>query len=301
MDRLKAMQVFVEVADRGSLSAAAVHLDMSRAMVSRYLAEMEQWVGVRLLHRTTRRLSLTPAGAETLPRCRQMLDMVGDLHSAVATPEDTPRGLLRITASMSFGARHLAGVVTDYVKLHPGTSVDLMLMERAVNLVEERVDLAVRITNDLDPNLIARKLAVCRSVVCASPDYLAREGAPARIEDLSLRNCLTHSYFGKSLWRFERDGEPVDVPVSGNISANEVSVLASAAVQGAGMAMLPTYYAAEYVASGQLRVVLPQYKPQELGIYGVYASRRQMPLILRSVLDFLVDRLGSAPWDKGPG
>ncbi len=301
MDRLKAMQVFVEVAGRGSLSAAAAHLDMSRAMVSRYLAEMEQWVGVRLLHRTTRRLSLTPAGAETLPRCRQMLDMVGELHGAVATPEDTPRGLLRITASMSFGARHLAGAVTDYVKLHPGTSVDLMLVERAVNLVEERVDLAVRITNDLDPNLIARKLAVCRSVVCASPDYLAREGAPARIEDLSLRNCLTHSYFGKSLWRFERDGEPVDVPVSGNISANEVSVLASAAVQGAGIAMLPTYYAAQHIAAGRLQVILPQCKPQELGIYGVYASRRQMPLILRSMLDFLVERLGSAPWDKAAG
>ncbi|AVJ30907.1 LysR family transcriptional regulator [Achromobacter spanius] len=301
MDRLKAMQVFVEVADRGSLSAAAVHLDMSRAMVSRYLAEMEQWVGVRLLHRTTRRLSLTPAGAETLPRCRQMLDMVGDLHSAVATPEDTPRGLLRITTSMSFGARHLAPAVTDYVKRHPGTSVDLMLVERAVNLVEERVDLAVRITNDLDPNLIARKLAVCRSVVCASPEYLAREGMPARIEDLSLRNCLTHSYFGKSLWRFERDGEPVDVPVGGSISANEVSVLCSAAVEGAGIAMLPTYYAAEYIASGKLQVVLPQCKPQELGIYGVYASRRQMPLILRSMLDYLAERLGAAPWDKPAG
>jgi len=301
MDRLKAMQVFVEVADRGSLSAAAVHLDMSRAMVSRYLAEMEQWVGVRLLHRTTRRLSLTPAGAETLPRCRQMLDMVGDLHSAVATPEDTPRGLLRITTSMSFGARHLAPAVTDYVKRHPGTSVDLMLVERAVNLVEERVDLAVRITNDLDPNLIARKLAVCRSVVCASPGYLAREGVPARVEDLSLRNCLTHSYFGKSLWRFERDGEPVDVPVGGSISANEVSVLCSAAVEGAGIAMLPTYYAAEYIASGKLQVILPQCKPQELGIYGVYASRRQMPLILRSMMDYLAERLGSAPWDKPAG
>lgn len=301
MDRLKAMQVFVEVADRGSLSAAAVHLDMSRAMVSRYLAEMEQWVGVRLLHRTTRRLSLTPAGAETLPRCRQMLDMVGDLHSAVATPEDTPRGLLRITTSMSFGARHLAPAVTDYVKRHPGTSVDLMLVERAVNLVEERVDLAVRITNDLDPNLIARKLAVCRSVVCASPEYLAREGVPARIEDLSLRNCLTHSYFGKSLWRFERDGEPVDVPVGGSISANEVSVLCSAAVEGAGIAMLPTYYAAEYIASGKLQVILPQCKAQELGIYGVYASRRQMPLILRSMMDYLAERLGPAPWDRPAG
>lgn len=297
MDRLKAMQVFVEVADRGSLSAAAVHLDMSRAMVSRYLAEMEQWVGVRLLHRTTRRLSLTPAGAETLPRCRQMLDMVGDLRSAVSSPEDTPRGLLRMTTSMSFGSKHLARLITDYVKLHPGASIDLMLVDRAVNLVEERVDLAVRITNDLDPNLIARKLAACRSVVCASPQYLQREGEPARIEDLSLRNCLTHSYFGKSLWRFERDGVPVDVPVSGNISANEVSVLLQAALEGAGVAMLPTYYAAEYVADGRLKVILPQAKPQELGIYGVYVSRRQMPLILRSMLDFLVERLESAPWD----
>ncbi|EGP44995.1 LysR family regulatory helix-turn-helix protein 51 [Achromobacter insuavis AXX-A] len=267
-------------------------------MVSRYLAEMEQWVGVRLLHRTTRRLSLTPAGAETLPRCRQMLDMVGDLRSAVSTPEDTPRGLLRMTTSMSFGSRHLARVITDYVKLHPGTSVDLMLVDRTVNLVEERVDLAVRITNDLDPNLIARKLAVCRSIVCASPDYLQREGEPARVEDLSLRNCLTHSYFGKSLWRFEREGVPVDVPVSGNISANEVSVLLQAALEGAGVAMLPTYYAAEYVAQGRLKVILPQAKPQELGIYGVYASRRQMPLILRSMLDFLVERLGPAPWDQ---
>jgi DNA-binding transcriptional LysR family regulator len=135
-------------------------------------------------------------------------------------------------------------------------------------------------------------------VVCASPEYLQREGVPARIEDLSLRNCLTHSYFGKSLWRFERDGEPVDVPVSGNISANEVSVLSRAALEGAGIAMLPTYYAADYIASGRLRAILTQNKPQELGIYGVYVSRRQMPLILRSMLDFLVDRLESTPWDK---
>ena len=214
-------------------------------MVSRYLAEMEQWVGVRLLHRTTRRLSLTPAGAETLPRCRQMLDMVGDLRTAVAAGRYAAR-------PVAHHHQHVFRVATwpnavTVRKAASGTSVDLMLVDRAVNLVEERVDLAVRITNDLDPNLIARKLAVCRSVVCASPEYLEREGVPARIEDLSLRNCLTHSYFGKSLWRFERDGEPVDVPVSGNISANEVSVLTRAALEGAGIAMLPTYYASEYV------------------------------------------------------
>ncbi|MDQ8035361.1 LysR family transcriptional regulator [Bordetella genomosp. 1] len=298
MDRLKAMQVFVEVADRGSLSAAATHLDMSRAMVSRYLAELEEWVGIRLLHRTTRRLSLTPAGAETLPRCRRMLDLVGDMRDAVATPEAAPRGLLRVTAPMSFGTSQLVGVVSDFVTRYPGASVDLMLVDRAVNLVEERVDLAVRITNDVDPNLIARHLADCRSLVCAAPSYIERAGLPARAEDLSLHNCLTHSYFGRSLWRFVRDGETVDVPVSGNITANEAVVLMRAALGGAGIALLPTYLAAPEVAAGRLRAILPDSEPQVLGIHGVYASRRQMPLILRTMLDFLVERLGSAPWDR---
>ncbi|MFJ1302320.1 LysR family transcriptional regulator [Pseudomonadota bacterium AL_CKDN230030165-1A_HGKHYDSX7] len=299
MDRLKAMQVFVEVADRGSLSAAAAHLDMSRAMVSRYLAELEEWVGVRLLHRTTRRLSLTPAGAETLPRCRRMLDLVGDMRDAVATPEASPRGLLRVTAPMSFGTSQLVGVVSEFVARYPGAAVDLMLVDRAVNLVEERVDLAVRITNDVDPNLIARHLADCRSLVCAAPAYLERAGLPARAEDLSLHNCLTHSYYGRSLWRFVRDGETVDVPVSGNITANEAVVLMRAALGGAGIALLPTYLAAPEVAAGRLRAILPECEPQVLGIHGVYASRRQMPLILRAMLDFLVERLGSAPWDSG--
>jgi len=298
MDRLKAMQVFVEVADRGSLSAAAAHLDMSRAMVSRYLAELEEWVGVRLLHRTTRRLSLTPAGAETLPRCRRMLDLVGDMRDAVATPEASPRGLLRVTAPMSFGTSQLVGVVSEFVGRYPGAAVDLMLVDRAVNLVEERVDLAVRITNDVDPNLIARHLADCRSLVCAAPAYLERAGLPARAEDLSLHNCLTHSYYGRSLWRFVRDGETVDVPVSGNITANEAVVLMRAALGGAGIALLPTYLAAAEVAAGRLRAILPECEPQVLGIHGVYASRRQMPLILRAMLDFLVERLGSAPWDQ---
>ncbi|AKQ59216.1 LysR family transcriptional regulator [Bordetella hinzii] len=297
MDRLKAMQVFVEVADRGSLSAAATHLDMSRAMVSRYLAELEEWVGVRLLHRTTRRLSLTPAGAETLPRCRRMLDLVGDMRDAVATPEAAPKGLLRVSASLSFGSSQLVPVVSDFVKRYPGTSVDLLLVDRLVNLVEERVDLAVRITNDVDPNLIARRFADCRSVVCASDAYLAEHGTPARAKDLALHNCLTHLYYGRSLWRFLREGETVDVPVSGTITANEAQVLMGAALRGAGIALLPTYLAGPEILAGRLRAILTDSEPQVLGVYGVYASRRQMPLVLRTMLDFLVERLGQAPWD----
>jgi len=300
MDRLKAMQVFVEVVDRGSLSAAAQRLDMSRAMVSRYLAELEEWVGVRLLHRTTRRLGLTPAGAETLPRCRRMLDLVGEMHESVATPDTEPRGELRMTVSLSFGAAQLGSAVADFVVRYPGTSIDLQLIDRTVNLVQERVDLAVRITNELDPNLIARKLAPCRSVVCAAPSYLQAHGSPSRPEDLAKHNCLTHSHYGKSLWRFRRDNAWVDVPVSGNITANDALLLARAAAQGSGIALLPSYLAGPELAAGRLTALLQATPPEELGIYGVYVSRRQMPLILRTMLDFLAERFGPAPWDAWP-
>ncbi|AEK63030.1 LysR family transcriptional regulator [Collimonas fungivorans] len=293
MDRLVAMQVFVEVADRGSLTAAADKLDMSRAMVSRYLAELEEWVGARLFHRTTRKLSLTSAGSDTLPRCRQMLDMAGEIQASAATPQHTPRGTLRLTCSMSLGQAYLAPLLARFLKRYPGTAIDMLLVDRAVNLVEERVDLAIRITNALDPNLIARKLAVCRSVVCASPAYLDEHGTPKTAEDLALHNCLTYSYFGKSLWEFEKDGAPVTVPVGGNMSANESSVLLEAAVAGAGISLQPVYAATGLLRSGKLRALLGEYQPREMSIYGVYASRRQMPAILRAMLDFLVEEFSA--------
>ncbi|PHV11545.1 LysR family transcriptional regulator [Chitinimonas sp. BJB300] len=289
MDRLTAMRVFVEVVDRGSLSAAADRLDISRAMVSRYLAEVENWVGARLLHRTTRRLSLTDAGNETLPRCRQLLGIAEDIQSQGVTPEDAPRGMLRLTCSLSLGQAFLARTVTAYLKRYPATNVDLWLVDRTVNLVEERVDLAIRITSQLDPNLIARKLATCRSVVCTSPAYLQAHGTPLQAEQLAAHNCLTYSYFGKSLWTFNHNSEPLSVPVSGNLSANESTVLLEAALNGAGITLQPTYSAMPLIRSGQLVALLPDYQPAEMGIYGVYASRKQIPATLRTMLDFLVD------------
>ena len=165
MDRITAMQVFVSVVDSGSQSAAADQLDLSRPVVSRYLAELEEWAGARLLHRTTRKLSLTAAGAEMLPRCRQMLELATDMKNVVAIPEHAPQGLLRITVSTSFGQAQLAAAVADYVKLYPGVTVDMLLLDRVVNLVEERIDLAIRISKELDPNLIARRLTVCLSLI----------------------------------------------------------------------------------------------------------------------------------------
>ncbi|MEF0145493.1 LysR family transcriptional regulator [Pseudomonas guariconensis] len=299
MDRLNAMRVFVTVVDLGSQSAAADHLQLSRPVVSRYLAELEDWVGARLMQRTTRKLSLTAAGQQTLPRCRQLLELAGDLQAAVRQPDDAPRGELRISVSTSFGQAQLVDAVADYVRRYPGMKVELQMLDRTVNLVDERIDLAIRTSNDLDPNLIARRLTVCRSVVCAAPKYLAEHGMPQQVEELSQHNCLTHAYFGHSLWQFEVGGRHVAVPVQGNISANEAMTLQKAALAGAGIAMLPTYQAAGALRSGELVRLLPEARPRELNLNAVYTSRKHMPATLRSMLDFLAQRFTDEPqWDE---
>ncbi|MND84103.1 HTH-type transcriptional regulator DmlR [compost metagenome] len=165
--------------------------------------------------------------------------------------------------------------------------------------MDERIDLAIRTSNDLDPNLIARRLTVCRSVICASPAYLREHPTPLQVQDLARHNCLTHSYFGRSLWHFEVEGESVSVPVQGNISANEAMTLQRAALAGAGIAMLPTYQAAPALHSGELLRLLPQAKPRELDLNAVYTSRKHMPATLRSMLDFLAERFTAEPeWDR---
>lgn len=287
------MNVFVEVVERGSLTAAADALDMSRAMVTRYLAEVERWLGARLLHRTTRRISLTGPGEAALLRFRQMLAIGDELHGELATDNPEPHGLIRVTASVSFGQIHLAAAVADFVKRYPLTRVELLLVDRVVNLVEERVDIAVRISRAIDPALIARRLAPCRSVLCAAPSYLAERGAPATADALAAHNCLTHHYVGKSVWHLQRDGRAIAVAVGGNISANEASLLLEAVRAGAGIAMLPTYQIAPLLRSGELIEVLPDYQVEGLDIHAVYASRRQLPTIMRSFLDFLVERFAS--------
>ena len=289
MDRITAAEVFVSITERGSLIAAAEALDMSRAMVTRYLAEMEAWAGARLLHRSTRRLGLTSAGEATLARCREMLALAGQMTGAADAVADEPVGMLRIACAPSLAQASLAAAIAAYLERYPSTAIDLQIGYKVVNLVEERIDLAIRITNQLDPNLIARPLGQCSSVICAAPVYLERHGIPQRAEDLALHNCLTYAYFGKSLWNFERAGEELSVPVSGNLSANDSVVLLRAAVEGAGITMQPTFSVSPLIASGQLVALLPQDVPQTLGIYGIYSSRQHQTATLRTMLDFLVD------------
>ena len=295
---MTAMQVFVEVADRGSLTAAADALGMSRAMVTRYLGELETWLGARLLHRTTRRLSLTPAGDAALARCRTLLELGDDLRAASAEDNAAPHGRIRITCSTSFGVSQLGAAVADYVARYPGTGVDMLLIDRAVNLVEERIDLAIRISHALDPGLIARQLSVCRSVLCATPAYLRAHGTPVAPGDLAAHACLTHHYVGQHRWELMRGEVSTTVAVDGPISVNDATTLMQAVLANAGIAMLPTYLVAPSLASGALVHVLPDYRVATMGIFGVYTSRRQMPVIVRSFLDFLADRFGDVPaWD----
>ncbi len=298
MDRLTATRVFVEVVERGSQTAAADALEMSRAMVSRYLGELEAWVGARLLHRTTRKLSLTGAGEQLLEQCREMLAMADAMQSVSRTDEAAPRGTLRIACSQSLAQAWLVHALDDFTRLYPQVSVDLLVGSQAVNLVEARIDLALRITNQLDPNLIARQLAVCRSVVCATPAYLARHGTPQRPEDLAQHNCLSYAYFGRSIWEFTCAGEPHAVAVSGNLSANESMVLLEAVLADIGISLQPRYSVCAHLRSGALVQLLPDYEPQQLGIHALYGTRRQMPPALRALLDFLIQRLADRPdWD----
>lgn len=298
MDRLTAARVFVEVVERGSQTAAADALDMSRAMVSRYLMELEEWVGARLLHRTTRKSSLTGAGEELLPRCRELLAMADGLRELDSVSGDTLRGALRITCSQSFAQAWLVHRVSEFIARHPDVSVDLLVNSEAVNLVEERIDLALRITNQLDPNLIARRLGVCRSVVCATPSYLRRHGTPQHPDDLMRHNCLSYSPFGRSVWTFRQDDRPWPVSLGGNLSANESMVLLEATLADVGISLQPRYSVARLLKDGTLVALLNDYQPKELGIHAVYGSRRQMPAALRALLDHLAHKLeAETDWD----
>ena len=299
MDRITAAKVFVVIAEKGSMTGAADALDMSRAMVTRYLAQMEQWAEARLFHRSTRRLSLTDAGEASLSRCRALLELAGAMPAGDAAKAGAPRGLLRVSCSPSLGHAALAQAVAQFLHLYPETRVDLDMSSQAVNLVEARIDLAIRITNSLEPNLIARRLADCDSVVCASGAYLAAHGTPSRLEELSEHNCLAYSYFGKNLWHFTRAGETVAIPVSGNLSGNDSLVLLAATSAGAGIALQPRYSATPLIAAGALVELLPDFKPQAMGIYGIYASRQHMPAVLRAFLDFLVAWFAQRPdWQE---
>ncbi|MCV2351595.1 LysR family transcriptional regulator [Paucibacter sp. Y2R2-4] len=300
MDRLTAVRVFVEVADRGSLTQAAEHLDMSTAMVSRYLAAVEDWFEARLLHRTTRKLSLTDAGLQALPACRQLLDLAEDARHIAAERNREPAGLLRVTTAASFAESQLTAALVDFQRQYPQVEIALSVGDKATDLVAERVDLAVRITNTLDPAMIARPLARCRSVLCASPAYLERFPAPLTAEDLRQHQCIAHAFGIGRQYRLTQGAQSFTVPVEWRFHTNETAVLRQAVLAGAGIGMLPTYYLGDDLRSGRLLRLLPDHEPELFGIHAIYLSRQHQPLALRLLVDFLAARFAGdqAPWDS---
>lgn len=293
MDRMTAALVFSTIAQQGSMAGAARALGMSRAMVSRYLQAMEDWSGARLLHRSTRKLSLTAAGESTFIQANELLRIAGEISQPALDTQSAPSGNIRISCAQ-FTARYLLlPFIQQFLAEFPLTSIDLHISNQAVDLVEERIDLAVRITNELDPNVIARPLGQCVSVLCASPAYLARAGTPTELQQLSGHNCLIYSNFGKSFWHFREAGEPVAVEVHGNLSANESSLLLDATLAGVGISLQPQQAAAPYLASGLLQQLLPQAQPRQLGIFGIYRSRKHQSSAFQMFLQQLVADLAA--------
>jgi DNA-binding transcriptional LysR family regulator len=301
VDNLADIAVFVRVVERGSFTLAADELELSRAVVSKYVSRLEERLGARLLHRTTRRLSLTEAGAALFEASRGALERIDEAEGAVAQFQSEPRGRLRVSAPMSFGILHMGPVMAEFAQAHPRVTLDVRLDDRYVNLVEEGIDVAVRIGALTDSSLVARKLTYSQAVTCASPAYLEEHGEPETPEDLASHDCLLYSYLSTAnVWRFTApDGREIPVAVTGSFRINNGIVLAEAAAAGRGILMAPSFYVAPQLRSGRLTRILGQYRMRELGIHAVWPQRDHVPPKVRAFVDFLAKSFGRKPeWEK---
>ncbi|HSD75693.1 MAG TPA: LysR family transcriptional regulator [Steroidobacteraceae bacterium] len=300
MENLPDIAVFVRVVDTGSFTAAAEALGISQPVVSKSVARLEERLGARLLNRTTRRLSLTEAGAELYRRSQHALKQIEDAELEVARYQTEPRGSLRASAPMSFGILHLAPVLHEFLDRFPGVSVDMSFDDRFVDIVEEGLDLAVRIGRLQDSALIARRIAPIRQAICASPAYFARHGVPRTPEDLLNHNCLLYS-FGSTprAWRLvAADGSDYIMPVRGTVSMNNGLAERALALSGAGLIILPTFYVGDDLRAGRLKAVLCEWAPRDLSLHAVYPERRNLSPKVRAFVDFLAMKFGPEPyWD----
>ena len=302
MQNLTDIAIFVKVVELASFTAAAEALDMSQPVVSKALTRLEEKLGARLLNRTTRRLSLTEAGSELYSRSVRALAEIENAELEVARFQTEPRGLLRVSAPMSFSILHLGPALQGFLTRYPGVTLELSLDDRQVDLVEEGLDVAVRIGRLQDSNLIARKIAPCRQVLCASPAYLAQRGEPERPEDLLAHTCVLYSLLSTPReWRLVGpDGELHTVPINGSMQSNNGLVNRAVALAGGGIVLLQTFYLGEQLRTGTLKPVLCKFKPQELAVYAVYPERRNLMPKVRAFVDFLATTFGpQPPWEQG--
>lgn len=293
MDRFEAMQVFCKVVEIGSFAGAADRLNMSTSAVSRQVAQLEAMLNVRLLNRTTRRISLTESGHAYYERSLQLLAELAETEEMVGSNNTKPRGTLRLTAPISFGASHLAPALGEFAQIHPLMKFDVVLADRVVDLIEEGLDMAIRIGALGSQNLVARRIGNARSMICASPEYLTRRGTPLAPEDLVDHDCLTYAYAAESnLWSFERTGEATrQIRVSGPVHANNGTVLAELAAAGMGITRGPDFMLAPLVTHGRLLSLLDDWQGAPLPISAVYPSRKHLSAKVRSFVTFMEEWL----------
>ncbi|MDH3595666.1 MAG: LysR family transcriptional regulator [Rhodospirillales bacterium] len=302
MPDLSAMAVFARVVETESFTRAAEELRLSKSAVSKQVSRLEDRLGVRLLNRTTRRLSLTEAGAAFYGGCQKTLSEAEAAEQAVTHLAMAPRGVLRVAAPMSFGFQHVGPALPDFLSACPELTLDLALNDRMVDLVEEGYDVAIRIGVLADSSLVARRLAPSRLVLCAAPGYLAERGRPAAPEDLARHDCASYSYrTAGPEWRFRGPDGLHRVKVSGRLAVNNGDVLLAAALGGLGVVMLPSFIAGGGLRAGGLVRVLPDWRvAEEANVYAVYPASRNLSPKVRVFVDFLAARFGEPPyWDEG--
>jgi len=303
MDRFSAANTFVKVVELGSFARAAERLDLSTSAVSRQLAELERHLEVRLLNRTTRRLSLTEPGQAFHERCVQLLADLDEAEASVRSATVVPRGTLRLTCGVTFGELYLAPAIAEFATLHPQLLFDLDLSDRAVDLVDEGFDLAIRIGAPGQRALVARRIGWTQLICCAAPAYLRRHGTPQTPDDLLQHQCLAYTYVATpNAWTFEAPGgEPHTVRVPVCHRANSGRMLVALAVAGLGLTMEPDFIVAPEVRSGALVRVLPQVRAPRSPIAAVYPSRRHLSAKVRAFADFLVARFAvGGEWSLQP-
>ncbi len=296
MDRLDSMKIFVRVAELGSFSAVAKQLDVARSVVTRQVAALEAHLGAKLIARSTRSLSLTSAGTAYLERCREILNLVEAAETGLAEERLVPRGLLRLSVPLSFGLRHLLPLLIDFNVTYPELSCELDFTDRRVNLVEQGLDLAIRITQRLDPLDVARRIGSSKLLVVAAPDYLRRYGAPQHPAELAKHECLVYLPTQQGGWSFLIDGAMQSFPISGRMRANNGDALMEAAIRGLGITCQPSFIVASAVATGRLQTILADYPMPELGIFALLPSHRYIPHRVRVLIDYLAERIGERPY-----
>ena len=302
LDRLTGLEVFAKVAATGSFSAAGRALGLSQSMVTKHIAALEARLGIKLFHRTTRRLSITEAGRNYLDASSRVLADLEAADSAVAADRFEPRGLLRVNVPVSFGARQIAPLLAEFAHRCPRVTVELGLNDRYVDLAEEGWDLVIRIGNLADSSLIARRIAACRTVVCAAPSYLAAHGAPGTLAELAGHNCLGYTLArdaSADRWIFGARAETF-VAVSGTLRANNGDALRAAAVAGQGIIYQPTFIVADDLRAGTLVPIKLDSPTVELaGVYAVFLPDHHPAAKVRAFIEFLAGRFAPVPpWDR---